>query len=189
MRALPALRAAVVAFGMAAALTACSDDTTSATVTTEAEPAAGSSTTVLDGKPVRFTVTSPAPTSLTPVCDRAQVCVIPATGTATVEGDVQGSGVFVGGAATNGADLAVGNALATISGTVKGCGDGSVVSRYSVRYAPERSGGTWEIVEGLGKGALASTSGGGTFEVTVNPDMSSTSTWTGTISCGRVSPS
>jgi hypothetical protein len=172
---------ALVVLGIAALLTSCSDDTTASTRGAEAP----SSTTAADGKRVSFTVASPAPTSLTPVCDRAQVCVIPATGTAIIAGDLQGSGVFAGGAATDGAHLAVGNALATFSGTVKGCGEGSQVLRYSVRYAPEKSTGSWEIVDGLGKGALARTTGSGTFVVKVNPDMSSTSTWTGTLVCGQ----
>jgi Protein of unknown function (DUF3224) len=138
---------------------------------------------------VTFTSTSGPPVSFAPACDASGACLLPVSGgpESTVTGDYQGTGVYAGAARLIKADEAISSALATFTGTVRGCGEGTNTIRYDAHYGADRpngGGGTWKIVPGLGTGDLRDMTGHGTSTVgTTNPDLSGTNNFKGQIRC------
>jgi Protein of unknown function (DUF3224) len=138
---------------------------------------------------ITFTTASGPPVSFAPACDASGACLLPVSGgpESTVTGDFQGTGVYAGAARLIGANEAISSAIATFTGSVKGCGEGTNTIRYDAHYGADRpngGGGTWKIVPGLGTGDLRDMTGHGTFTVgTTNPDLSGTNNFKGQIRC------
>ncbi len=139
---------------------------------------------------VTFTTASGPPVPFAQTCDSAGACLIPISGgpESTITGDFEGTGVYAGAARLVGTDEAYSSAVATFTGSVEGCGEGTNTIRYDAHYAadlPHGGGGTWQIVKGLGTGELDTLTGHGTFTVaTIDPsDFSGTNDFKGTIRC------
>ena len=173
------LRCTAIEIGVAAALVLAS---------TGAAPALAGTGRASTRK-VSFTTSSGPPVSFAPTCDAARACLVPVSGgpESSVSGDLNGTGVYAGAARLLGSNEAISSALATFTGTVKGCGTGTITIRYAAHYSsrlPHGGGGTWEVVGGVGTGALSHLTGRGTFTVgTVKPDLSGTDSFEGTIHC------
>lgn len=144
------------------------------------------------GKPrkVTFTTASGPPIPFAQTCDSAGACLVPISGgpESTITGDFAGTGVYGGAARLIGTDEAYSSAVATFTGSVKGCGEGTTTILYDAHYAadlPHGGGGTWGIVKGLGTGELEQLTGHGTFTVgETNPsDFSGTNIFRGKIRC------
>jgi hypothetical protein len=138
---------------------------------------------------ITFTTASGPPVPFTQTCDSSGACLIPISGgpASTVTGDFEGSGVYAGAARLLGEDEAVSSAMATFTGSVQRCGEGTNTIRYEAHYGanrPHGGGGTWEIVRGLGTGDLEDLTGHGTFTVgKTAADLSGTNIFKGTIRC------
>ena len=146
---------------------------------------------------ITFTSASGPPVPFAETCDAAGACLVPISGgpESTVTGDFDGTGVYAGAAHLVGrqeqgqlGDEAYSSAITTFTGTIKGCGEGTEITRYDAHYSadlPHGGGGTWEIVDGTGTGDLQELSGDGTFTVgTTDPeDFSGTAVFKGTIRC------
>ena len=151
---------------------------------------AGSDRTGRKERKVTFTTASGPPVPFAQTCDSAGACLVPISGgpESTITGDFEGTGVYAGAARLLGTDEAYSSAVATFTGSVQGCGEGTNTIRYDADYSadlPHGGGGTWEIVDGLGTGDLKRLNGKGTFRVgEVNPsDFSGTNLFKGTIRC------
>jgi hypothetical protein len=139
---------------------------------------------------VTFTTASGPPIPSAQTCDSAGACLVPISGgpESTITGDFAGTGVYAGAARLIGTDEAYSSAVATFTGSVKGCGEGTTTIRYDAHYAadlPHGGGGTWEIVKGLGTGELEQLTGRGTFTVgeTNLSDFSGTNIFKGKVRC------
>ena len=151
---------------------------------------AGSDQTPGKARKITFTTASGPPIPFTQTCDSAGACVLPISGgpESTITGDFNGTGVYAGAAHQVGREEAYSSAITTFTGAVKGCGEGTDVTRYDAHYRadlPHGGGGTWEIVDGAGTGDLQQLSGHGTFTLgTTDPaDFSGTANFKGTIRC------
>jgi hypothetical protein len=96
----------------------------------------------------------------------------------TLVGDLTGTAYAVGSAVPFADGTYQGQGIAQFTGTVDGCGSGTMLMLESGVLDPSapRESGTWEIVAGRGTGDLVDTSGSGTAD-------SSAGGSTGTIRC------
>jgi Protein of unknown function (DUF3224) len=167
--------------------------TPQAAVPVAAEPATASDHPHPESFSVEYEVAAPPATVLAPSCNSASQCALPyTTGTGQLTGDVIGSGIGAGSAVI-GTDYASSVANAIVTATIAPCGSGTFVTRYFVVYdlhdVAAGKPGTWEVVEGLGTGDLASLTGDGTFTIVQsNPDLSSISAWEGKLNCRPPAP-
>ncbi len=105
-------------------------------------------------------------------------------------GDLGGrlTGAFDGTTVSGGAGTPVGSGLVGTSihvftGTIEGCGEGSVVILETIASVDAvTSTGTWQLVDGSGTGGL-DVQGDGTFTAVQRPDGSGTSNSVGRIRC------
>jgi hypothetical protein len=145
-----------------------------------------STTTVAMGKHVSSEVSFDAPTLLAPACGSTGACVYPLSRTTTrVKGSFTGSTVSAGaGSPTKSGGGYAGVGYQLFTGTVKGCGSGTVVwTEVTSTNDGTNVSGAWTIRNGTGTAGLASVSGGGRFTGKTNRDSSGAVTATGTIHC------
>jgi Protein of unknown function (DUF3224) len=153
-----------------------------------AESATASDDTHPQSFSAEYEVAAPPANVLEPSCDSASQCALPYTvATSQLTGDVVGTAVGAGSAVI-GTDYASSVANAIVTATIAPCGSGTFVVRYFAVYdlhsVATGKPGTWEVVEGLGTGDLASLTGDGTFTITqTNPDLSNISAWKGKLHC------
>jgi Protein of unknown function (DUF3224) len=126
------------------------------------------------------------PTFLAPACNEAQNCVYPLERTSSIlTGSLSGTSVSAGAGVPNAAGGFDAVGIHLFTGTVEGCGAGTLVWTEELASAGGgEAAGTWHIADGSGTGALESVSGSGSFESHVNADGGGTGTSTGRISCG-----
>ena len=118
-------------------------------------------------------------------CGAPKLCVLLATETGAVSGDLRGT-FFRGNATAFGkqAHFVVGTA-GVFRGTVKGCGTGTLVL-FGTETADIHEGrGDWRIAEGFGSGDLTSVTGEGTGTGTVSKTGGFHSQWQGVLDCGK----
>jgi hypothetical protein len=117
-------------------------------------------------------------------CGAPKLCVLLATETGVVRGDLRGT-FFRGNATAFGkeAHFVIGTA-GVFRGTVKECGTGTLVL-FGTETADIHEGrGDWRIAEGFGSGDLTSVTGQGTGTGTVS-NAGFHSEWDGVIDCGK----
>lgn len=129
-----------------------------------------------------------------PPCDTEHF--IPASGlcrgtqwsspTTVVSGDWVGHTEYTIGWVTVPSGDTYATSLETFTGTVKGCGTGTMTYR---QFGTADRKGTmrfeWQVVESLGTGELAGLQGHGTLTGASRPDQSSEGEFSGEIDCGR----
>jgi hypothetical protein len=170
-----ALALLVVAFG-------CSSD--KATPRAKSRTNA-STTTVAAGKRVSMEISYDAPTLLAPACGSSGACVYPLSRTTTrVTGSFTGGTVSAGAGTPKKAGGSAGVAYQLFTGTVKGCGSGTLVWT-EVTSSDDGTNvlGAWTIRKGTGTAGLASVAGGGRFTGKTNADGSGTAAARGRIRC------
>jgi hypothetical protein len=129
-------------------------------------PAAVSAATDVDPATQRteFRVDGPPVVVGTPVCDASGApCLFPGSRTVTFSGDWEGTAVVSGSVSLRGTGFA-GSAVWLFSGTVEGCGTGTL--HLSVREVGSVTGGgsatgRWVVQKGFGSGELSDVTGGG----------------------------
>jgi hypothetical protein len=165
----------VIAFG-------CSSDKATPRATSRSN---ASTTTAAAVKHVSMEVSFDAPTLLAPACGPTGACVYPLSRTTTrVEGSFTGSTVSAGAGTPKKTGGYVGVAYQVFTGTVKGCGSGTLVwTEVTSSDDGTNVSGAWTIRKGTGTAGLASASGGGRFTGKTDSDSSGTVTATGTVHC------
>ena len=120
---------------------------------------------------------------LTPSCDSSGRCVYALGRTGTrLTGAFEGTTVS-GGAGTPTGSGFVGTGVHVFTGTVEGCGHGSVVFTETIESVDAvTSTGTWQLVDGSGTGGL-DVQGNGTFTAVQRPDGSGITNSVGRIRC------
>jgi hypothetical protein len=111
-----------------------------------------------------------------------------ATGHSTFTGDWVGIDEFEYGWLTVPTPIGVTylTSLETVSGTIKGCGAGTMTYRLFATVDPQgHLSGMWRIIPALGTGALRGSTGHGTLSGTVAADFSNTGDFHGTMTCRR----
>lgn len=148
-------------------------------------PTSVSTTTAAADKVVSMEVSFDAPTLLAPACGSAGACVYPLSRTTTrIEGSLTGRTVSAGAGTPTKSGGYSGVGFHVFTGTVKGCGSGTVVWTEVITSDDGANvSGAWTIRKGTGTAGLASVSGNGTFTGTTNSDTSGTVTATGTVRC------
>src|SRR5436190_8053778 len=103
-----------------------------------------------------------------------------------ITGDWEGTLEYQYGSLTVPSGVTYGAAVETFTGTVKGCGTGSV-SLYV--FLTEDEGGntrlTWTVIEGAGTGDLAQLSGHSTETGVLQSDHSGAGDFRGSVECRR----
>ena len=108
------------------------------------------------------------------------------TGPERLIGDWQGQSDYAYGFFILPSGLSHGSGVDHFTGTISGCGTGSVV--YQVLFSYERKGnfqGQWQMIEGSGTGDLAGLRGTGKFSQITKPDGSTTGDYSGTVYCSK----
>jgi hypothetical protein len=147
--------------------------TTRAVTTTTEEP----------GMTVNWRNDAPPIAIGTPFCDAANRCLVPATERGTAHGDLEGTFIAAGAAAPNESGTRfVGSRTDVFTGTVRACGEGTLVFLVTEDATPNSGSGTWTIAPGYGTGDLRGASGHGTGTGTAD-GSGIHSTLTGTIIC------
>ncbi|HEV2173577.1 MAG TPA: DUF3224 domain-containing protein [Nitrospira sp.] len=108
------------------------------------------------------------------------------TGPETITGDWQGQSEYAYGFFIFPSGHSYGSGLDHFSGTISGCGTGSVV--YRAPFSSDSKGnvqGQWQMIEGSGTGGLAGLRGTGTFSQITKPDGSTVGDYSGTVYCSK----
>ena len=130
---------------------------------------------------VQFTMTAPSLVGGDFGCDPTDStrCAGTFRNVRTITGDFAGTTYQVGAAALLPDGTYLGQAVVQFTGTVEGCGSGTLMIQESGILDPVTGGarGTWVIMSGSGTGDLAQLSGSTTV------DSRTSDTWTGTIRC------
>jgi hypothetical protein len=113
------------------------------------------------------------PTGGTAPCDPTMPtrCVGTFENVITYSGGMSGTSYAVGAAARAPDGIYRGTAIEQFSGTIAGCGTGTVIIHQTGTLDPAtgRAGGSWTIVAGAGSGDLAETTGGSADAVVGEP--------------------
>jgi hypothetical protein len=120
---------------------------------------------------------------LTPVCDDASRCVYPLERTnSRWTGGLEGASISAGAGTPTGAGF-VGTGVHVFTGTIKGCGTGSLVwTEALVSIDSVTSLGTWLLADGSTADGRQ-VQGGGTFTAVQQPDGSGVVDGVGRIRC------
>ncbi|MGH7948233.1 MAG: DUF3224 domain-containing protein [Candidatus Binataceae bacterium] len=108
------------------------------------------------------------------------------TGPEKITGDWQGQSEYVYGFFILPSGQSYGGGVDYFTGTISGCGSGSVV--YRAPFSSDSEGnvqGRWEMIEESGTGGLTGIRGSGTFYQTTKPDGSMSGEYRGTVYCSR----
>ena len=118
--------------------------------------------------------------------------VLAADGTASsthqkdMTGTWKGTTVYEYGFATTPANVSQLSIIETFTGTINGCGTGSMSYRlFGTLSATGKIDLEWQTVEGFGSGALAGATGHGTAKGIYKADFSTTGDFTGELRCPR----
>lgn len=161
---MPTTRLTLTALAALAALiplaSACSD---SPAGEADAAPATATSTTVeADGEPLVMQYVQQPPTLGSPICSPEASCVIPFSLLGQSSGDLEGTAVQAGAAATLADGTIYANSTLVFTGSIEGCGTGTVAMRSTGLNVDGETSGIVEIVDGSGTAGLAPVSGTGT---------------------------
>ena len=108
------------------------------------------------------------------------------TGPERITGDWQGQSEYAYGFFTLASGHSHGSGVDYFTGTISGCGTGSVV--YQAVFSYESKGnfqGQWQMIEGSGTGDLAGLRGTGKFSQVTKPDGSTVGDYSGTVYCSK----
>jgi Protein of unknown function (DUF3224) len=104
-----------------------------------------------------------------------------------ITGDWQGQSEYTYGFFVLPSGHSYGSGVDHFTGTISGCGTGSVV--YQALFSYEGKGnnfqGQWQMIEGSGTGELAGLRGTGNFSQIVKPDGSTVGDYSGTVYCSK----
>jgi hypothetical protein len=159
------MKCGVAALALVLAGCGSDDDARAVPATSAVEEATTTSTVADDVLKVTATGKGPLPTFGEQTCaDAGTPCVLPARGSQTWSGDLEGNVLsLTGGTAHSSSGVRfVAARLDVFTGTVKGCGTGSFVLVGREIVNATEGGGAGEIVDGFGTGDLANLTG--TFE-------------------------
>ena len=102
----------------------------------------------------------------------------------TITGDWEGKTEYQYGWLTVPSGVTYGAVIETFTGTVKGCGTGSIsYYLFSIEDAGGNTRVTWTVIEGAGTGELARLSGHGTQTGVFRSDYSSSGDFRGSVEC------
>lgn len=126
-------------------------------------PAAGSDGRAAAWRHVSWIASGPPLTISTPICDPTGHCVYPWTESGTDAGDLQGTHAAAGGATADATGHSFGtNRISVFTGSVRGCGHGTVTMAVSAVTHPDgTTSERWSIRGGFGAGDLSQVSGSG----------------------------
>jgi hypothetical protein len=129
---------------------------------------------------------------LSPPCTQTEyipltgLCHGTGAGNATITGSWQGTTTYVYGFVTTPANLTHITILETFTGTITGCGTGTMTYRLTGTVSATGTiSDTWETVPDLGSGDLVNVTGSGAQLGTYNPDFTQTGDFTGHLYCGH----
>ncbi len=108
------------------------------------------------------------------------------TGPMTITGDWQGQVEYTCGLFILPSAHSYGGGLDHFTGTISGCGTGSVV--YQQQFSSDSKGnfqGRWQMIEESGTGGLAGLRGTGTYSAIIKPDRSISGDYSGTMYCSK----
>lgn len=108
------------------------------------------------------------------------------TGLERITGDWQGQSEYAYGFFILPSGHSYGSGVDHFTGTISGCGTGSVV--YQALFSYESKGnfqGQWQMIEGSGTGGLAGLRGTGKFSQITKPDGSTVGDYSGTVYCSK----
>lgn len=117
-----------------------------------------------------------------PACGAGGRCLYPWTETGTSTGDLVGSYQAAGVATANAAGLLMVSRTDVFTGTVKGCGTGSITFHAVEEIGPHAAPARWSTVNRFGTGALAHLRAYGTGSGAQSP-TGVTSTLVGRLRC------
>lgn len=107
-------------------------------------------------------------------------------GNAVITGSWQGTSTYVYGFATTPANLSYLTVVETFTGTVTGCGTGTMTYRIAGTLDASGTLSThWQIVDGFGSGDLSDVTGHGTQLGIYNADFTTTGDFSGHLKCKR----
>jgi hypothetical protein len=108
------------------------------------------------------------------------------TGPERITGDWQGQSEYAYGFFILPSGHSYGSGVDHFTGTISGCGTGSVVYQALFSYDGKSNfQGHWQMIEGSGTGGLASLRGTGTFSQTTKPDGATIGDYNGTVYCSK----
>jgi Protein of unknown function (DUF3224) len=119
-------------------------------------------TTVEEGRALVMQYVQQPPTVGSRVCSPEASCVIPFSLLGQASGDLEGTAVQAGAAATLPDGTLYANSTLVFTGSIAGCGTGTVAMRSTGLNEGGETSGLVEIVDGSGTGDLAAVSGRGT---------------------------
>jgi hypothetical protein len=106
--------------------------------------------------------------------------------TTTVSGDWVGHSEYTIGWITVPSGDTFAASLETFTGTVKGCGTGTMTYRqYGTADKKGNMRFEWQVIDGLGTGELRGLRGRGTFTGASRPDQTSIGQFEGNVECGK----
>lgn len=138
--------------------------------------------------PDKFELTLPC--TDTDYIPKTGLCHGTGSGHADLTGTWKGTTVYEYGFATTTANVSQLSIIETFTGTITGCGTGSMSYRlFGTLSATGKIDLTWQTIEGFGSGALTGATGHGTAIGTYNADFSQTGDFEGELRCPRTTTS
>jgi hypothetical protein len=108
------------------------------------------------------------------------------TGPETITGDWQGQSEYAYGFFILPSGHSYGSGVDHFTGTISGCGTGSVVYRVLFSYESKSNfQGLWQMIEGSGTAGLAGLRGTGKFTQITKADGSTAGDYSGTVYCSK----
>ena len=108
------------------------------------------------------------------------------TGPEIATGDMRGKVEYAYGFVILPSGLTYSGGVDHFTGTIDGCGNGSMVFSYQTTSDSKGSfDARWDIAEGSGTGDLIGIRGTGTFTGTIRPDGSTPTEYRGTVYCSK----
>ena len=132
---------------------------------------------------VTFTNTAPPITIGAPQCDAGGQCLYPWTEAGVSHGDFEGTYIASGVATASATGALAVSRMDILTGTIAGCGTGTLVLRMTEDLGPSPKPSEWQVVEGFGTGDLAGVRGHGDGIGAQTPD-GLTTTLSGRLHCG-----
>ena len=137
-----------------------------------------------ESPPDKFALTLPC--TDTDYIPKTGLCHGTGSGHADLTGTWKGTTVYEYGFATTPANVSQLSIIQTFTGTINGCGTGSMSYRlFGTLSATGKIDLEWQTVEGFGSGALAGATGHGTATGIYKADFSTTGDFTGVLRCPR----
>jgi hypothetical protein len=133
---------------------------------------------------VSWTNTAPPISIGAPKCNAAGQCLYPWTEVGESHGDLEGTYIASGVATVNVTGQLAVSRIDTFTGSVKGCGTGSMVVRATEDLGPSPKPSRWQVVDDFGTGDLVGIRGDGQG-TGAQTATGLTSTLTGTLTCAK----